>query len=136
VERAPEVRDLLAYATELVEQVEPRRDPLVVTHGEPHPGNVIVTARGIVLIDWDTVGLAHPERDLWMFADEDGLLAHYTRITGRAVDPRAIALHDLGWTIADLAVNLHDLRSPHRVDEDTTHAWQVLQDMTWSDSRP
>jgi aminoglycoside phosphotransferase (APT) family kinase protein len=37
----------------------------VITHGEPHPGNLMVTDRGPVLIGWDTVGLARPERDLW-----------------------------------------------------------------------
>ncbi len=28
--------------------------PLVVTHGEIHPGNVMVTTEGWVLVDWDT----------------------------------------------------------------------------------
>src|SRR5262249_30877108 len=37
----------------------------VLTHGEPHPGNTIGTDTGIVLIDWDTLLLAPPERDLW-----------------------------------------------------------------------
>ena len=38
----------------------------VVTHGEPHPVNVMQTDAGRVLIDWDTVAIAPPERDLWM----------------------------------------------------------------------
>ena len=38
----------------------------VVTHGEPHAGNVMRTSEGRVLVDWDTVALAPPERDLWM----------------------------------------------------------------------
>jgi spectinomycin phosphotransferase len=42
--------------------------PVVVTHGEPHPGNILRAAGGLYLIDWDTVGLALPERDLWMVA--------------------------------------------------------------------
>ncbi len=37
----------------------------VITHGEPHPGNLMHTRDGLRLIDWDTVGLAVPERDLW-----------------------------------------------------------------------
>ena len=55
---------------------------LVITHGEPHPGNIIrVAADGaggagpasgaIMLIDWDTVGLAPPERDLWIASHRD-----------------------------------------------------------------
>jgi spectinomycin phosphotransferase len=119
-----------------VEQARERTAPLVVTHGEPHPGNVITTTRGLVLIDWDTVGLAYPERDLWMFADDDALLAHYAQLTGRRLDGRAIELYDLGWTIADLAVDLAALRVPHVEDEDTAHAWEVLRAMTWSFSRP
>jgi spectinomycin phosphotransferase len=31
---------------------------MVVTHGEPHPGNLIQTSAGLVLIDWDTVAVA------------------------------------------------------------------------------
>ena len=38
---------------------------MVITHGEPHAGNVIVTADGLVLVDWDTTLVALPERDLW-----------------------------------------------------------------------
>ena len=71
---------------------------LVITHGEPHPGNIIrVAADGavgagpaggaIMLIDWDTVALAPPERDLWMVATETGdELRRYTELTGRPVD--------------------------------------------------
>ena len=69
----------------------PAAENLVITHGEPHPGNIIRTAAAdvaaaadaaadaagpatgaIMLIDWDTVGLAPPERDLWMVATETG----------------------------------------------------------------
>jgi hypothetical protein len=37
-----------------------------ITHGEPHPGNILRTPAGPELIDGDTVRLAPPERDLWM----------------------------------------------------------------------
>jgi aminoglycoside phosphotransferase (APT) family kinase protein len=45
---------------------EPARDlldrmasaPQVITHGEPHPGNIVRTGAGLMLVDWDTVGLA------------------------------------------------------------------------------
>ena len=29
-------------------------DRFVVTHGEPHRGNIVVTDTGVVLVDWDT----------------------------------------------------------------------------------
>jgi spectinomycin phosphotransferase len=48
----------------------------VVTHGEPHPGNLIQTGVGLRLIDWDTVAVARPERDLWMIVDPEAAI-HY-----------------------------------------------------------
>ncbi|MEI5033535.1 phosphotransferase [Streptomyces sp. S1A(2023)] len=38
----------------------------VVTHGEPHPGNVLDPGGRTLLVDWYTVALAPPERDLWL----------------------------------------------------------------------
>ena len=43
-------------------QSQPRRD--VSCHGDLHPGNVLVGADGLHIIDWDEVLLAPPERDL------------------------------------------------------------------------
>jgi aminoglycoside phosphotransferase (APT) family kinase protein len=53
---------LTAYDT-LARQVAGHPDRFVVTHGEPHAGNVLLTRRGPVLVDWDTVLAAPPERD-------------------------------------------------------------------------
>ena len=115
---------------------------LVITHGEPHPGNVIRMsadgaclpagagpARGrIMLIDWDTVGLAPPERDLWMVATETGAeLRRYSELTGRPVDMAAIDLYRLRWALDDLSCFVRDLRAPHRRTPGTEHAWQALE---------
>jgi spectinomycin phosphotransferase len=112
---------------------------LVITHGEPHPGNIIrVAADGacaggpasgaIILIDWDTVGLAPPERDLWSLATETGdELRRYTELTGRPVDPAAIELYRVRWDLDDLSCFVRDLRTPHRRTPGTEHAWQALQ---------
>ncbi len=35
---------------------------MVLTHGEPHPGNTLMTNGGWVVVDWDTTLIA--ERDL------------------------------------------------------------------------
>jgi aminoglycoside phosphotransferase (APT) family kinase protein len=44
----------------------------VLTHGEPHGANVLLGEGGLSLVDWDTVGIAEPERDLWFAViDED-----------------------------------------------------------------
>jgi spectinomycin phosphotransferase len=123
-------------------------DHLVITHGEPHPGNIIRVAAtadadvpaadgagdagpaggAIMLIDWDTVGLALPERDLWMVATETGAeLQRYTELTGRPVDLAAIELYRLRWALDDLSCFVRDLRAPHRRTPGTEHAWQALQ---------
>jgi len=108
----------------------------VITHGEPHPGNVILMpadgagpARGgIMLIDWDTVALAPPERDLWMVATETGDELHrYTELTGRPVGATALELYRLRWALDDLSCFLRDLRAPHRRTPGTEHTWQALQ---------
>ena len=117
-------------------------DNLVITHGEPHPGNVIRMpadgacppadagpARGrIMLIDWDTVALAPPERDLWMVATGTGGELHrYTELTGRPVDAAALELYRLRWALDDLSCFVRDLRAPHRRTPGTEHAWQALE---------
>ena len=45
---------------------------VVLTHGEPHPGNTMRTEDGWRLIDWDTARIAPPERDLWSINPGDG----------------------------------------------------------------
>jgi spectinomycin phosphotransferase len=66
-----------------------------------------------VLVDWDTVGLAPPERDLWhVTADADGL-ALYAEATGRPVDPTAIALYRLRWELDDISIYTRELRAAH-----------------------
>ena len=109
---------------------------LVITHGEPHPGNVIrmpangtgAARGGIMLIDWDTVALAPPERDLWMVATATGdELRRYTELTGRPVDAAALELYRLRWALDDLSYFVRDLRVPHRRTPGTEHVWQSLQ---------
>jgi hypothetical protein len=79
-----------AYAG-LARRVAQRRDRMVITHGEPHAGNVMTAPGGLVLVDWDTVLLAQPERDLWdMAGDDRSLLEHYTRATGVPASGRMV----------------------------------------------
>ena len=101
---------------------------LVITHGEPHPGNIIRGGGGLMLIDWDTVALAPPERDLWMVATGAGdELRRYTELTGRRVDPTALELYRLRWALDDISCFVRDLRAPHRRTPGTEHAWQALE---------
>lgn len=74
-------------------------DERVVTHGEPHAGNVIHSPQGLCLIDWDTVGLAPPERDHW-------LVGGYS------------AFYSLRWAVGDIAEFTEKLRAPHEQSRD------------------
>ncbi len=100
----------------------------VVTHGEPHPGNLIRTGEGLALVDWDTVALARPERDLWMLDDDTGLAWEtYRQLTGRVVDPDATTLYRSGWALADLAAFIKRLRAPHKQNADTEKVWAAIR---------
>jgi spectinomycin phosphotransferase len=104
------------------------RAEVVITHGEPHPGNIVHAPDGLLLIDWDTVGLAPPERDLWMVATESGgEQCRYTELTGRPVDPAVLEFYRLRWALDDLSCFVRDLRAPHRRTPGTEHAWEALE---------
>jgi spectinomycin phosphotransferase len=123
------VREVLTTLDRLAAQVAaaPSR---VITHGEPHPGNVIQTAGGPVLIDWDTVGLAVPERDLWSLITGPGDEAarRYTGATGHAIDPDALDLYRIRWALDDIAAFTLQLRAPHGHTGDAEEAWQALNE--------
>jgi spectinomycin phosphotransferase len=61
----PALRRAFARFDGLIERVRHAGGPCVVTHGEPHPGNLLRTRTGLCLVDWDMTALARPERDLW-----------------------------------------------------------------------
>ncbi|HEX5595421.1 MAG TPA: phosphotransferase [Micromonosporaceae bacterium] len=125
--RADQVEQLLGDFDRLVGQVRDTAASWVVTHGEPHPGNLIRSRSGLRLIDWDTVQIAPPERDLWMLAgDSDDVLVEYVRATGRPVSQAGLALYRLWWDLADIASFVEELRQPHRATEDITDSWTYL----------
>src|SRR5213078_2459045 len=70
----------------------------VITHGEPKANNTMTTATGQVLVDWDTLALAPPARDVWMTA----LVDEYTSITGRTVASVDTQYYRLHWDLKDL----------------------------------
>jgi spectinomycin phosphotransferase len=108
------VRALLEHLDALAAQLDGSSADPVVTHGEPHPGNRINQAGALRIIDWDTVALAEPERDLWMLDDgTPGALAAYTKATGTAIDQAAIAFYRLAWTLSDIASYADLFRGEH-----------------------
>jgi spectinomycin phosphotransferase len=125
---AANVAALLAVADQLALDVASRSTDWVITHGEPHARNVMRTGEGLVLIDWDTVALAPPERDLWMLvsgaSDEASI---YADATGHEPDSVAMNFFRLVWDLADLAAYLNVLRSPHHDTEDARRAYDCVQ---------
>jgi Phosphotransferase enzyme family len=121
---------LLARYDELVRQARARGAAAVLTHGEPHPGNTMLTAGGWLLIDWDTALVAPPERDLWSLDPGDGtILEAYARATGVRPQPYLLDLYRLRWDIADVAAEVSRFRRPHAGSIDDDEAWKLLRAM-------
>jgi len=125
-QHASYVAELLTLGDRLSAEVA-RSGNWVVTHGEPHGGNVMRTGESHVLVDWDTVALAPPERDLWMLMGDDGEEATiYAKATGHELDEVAMSFFRLRWDLADIAAFTDELRSPHQRSEDTEKAYDAL----------
>jgi spectinomycin phosphotransferase len=108
------VQEMLDTFDGLRARIDADRVASVVTHGEPHRRNLIHSREGYFLVDWDTVGLAPPERDLWMIADGSG-------------NPDAIELYRLRWRLDDISSVVTLLRSPHERDQDAEKALHGLR---------
>lgn len=102
----------------------------VLTHGEPHPGNTMLTADGWRLIDWDTALVAPPERDLWSLDPGDGsVLDAYAATTGVTPVPALLELYRLGWDVKDMAYDTARLLRPHTGTPDDGKTWELLSSM-------
>ncbi|MGH3200257.1 MAG: phosphotransferase family protein [Streptosporangiaceae bacterium] len=124
-DHAQTVTGWLAELDELARSLRAAQEErLVVTHGEPHPGNLITTGHELRLIDWDTVALALPERDLWMFDDGAAdAFAPYAEATGRSVNETAVRFFRQAWTLSDVASFAAMFRSPHQQTRWIDHKW-------------
>lgn len=111
----------------LVDRTGPARENQVITHGEPHPANLMSVGGRLHLIDWDTVALAAPERDLSLIvtSSDDGA-DRYQEATGHEVEPAIITLYRVRWYLDDLASAIRLFRNPHRDTADTRQWWRGL----------
>ena len=124
---ASDVAELLTLLDHLFADIATRSTNWVISHGEPHAGNVIRTGESYVLVDWDTVALAPRERDLWMLVEEPAEeTTTYTDATGKQLDEVAVRFFRLTWALADIAAFTDLLRSPHDHSEDTEKAYAAL----------
>jgi spectinomycin phosphotransferase len=123
-----DLTDWLARLDVLACRLAETADEVVLTHGEAHPGNLISMDAGLRLIDWDTVALARPERDLWMLDDgsTDGL-GLYESLTHKNIDPTAIDFYRLAWSLSDIAFYASPFRSPHEQTEWIDQKWIEFQ---------
>jgi spectinomycin phosphotransferase len=118
---------LLEAFDDLSDLTAQARAETVLTHGEPHPGNVMSVEHRTVLIDWDTAALAPPERDLSLIATADGGgIERYQQATGRDLDPAVMTFYRLRWYLDDLGSAIRLFRNRHFDTPDTRRWWNGL----------
>jgi hypothetical protein len=124
---AAELSRLLERRDQLAAQARRRPDRMVPTHGEPHPGNFIQAGARWMLVDWDTVLIAPPERDLWLLDPGDGSIADgYHQATGRAIVPAMLDLYRLTWELSDLASCAARFHQDHADTPEDRKDWEIL----------
>ena len=127
-EHAGPVRARLDYYDEQRSRARAEPGRPVVTHGEPHPGNTMLAGGRWLFIDWDTVLVAPPERDLWSLDPGDGsTLAAYAAATGVTPRPWLLELYRVRWDLADVAVDVSRFRRPHVGTAEDDQAFELLR---------
>ena len=128
IDNEAEIRRLIVRYRALVAQYLSNPAPLVLTHGEIHPGNVMETSTGWEIVDWDTVLLAPPERDLWQLAQGGGsVLRAYGDATGTAPTEWLLDLYGIRWDLAEVASFAAEFQAPHEDTEDSRKALEILR---------
>jgi hypothetical protein len=127
-EQTVELARLLEAFDGLVSKVAARPGRMVVTHGEPGAHNVLKTPAGLLLVDWDSILLAAPERDLWAMAEHDrSVLAAYSAASGVIIDESALACYRMFYDLFEIAGYVQLFRQPHGDTADAAESWQNLQ---------
>jgi hypothetical protein len=128
IDNEAEIRRLTARYQALVSRYQSDPGPLVVTHGEIHPGNVMATPTGWMIVDWDTILLAPPERDLWNLAQGDAsVLRSYAEATGTVPCAWLVELYGIRWDLTEIASFAAQFRKRHEDTEDSRKALDVLR---------
>jgi len=120
VPHAADLAQLVIDFDRLAESTRRVRAHVVITHGEPHPANVMAVDGRLVLIDWDTVGLGPPERDVSLIVTtaNEGI-ERYQQATGIELSPAVITLYRLRWYLDDLGSAIRMFRNAHHDTPDT-----------------
>ena len=129
-DHAANIRRLLERYDDLVQETRRQSVPAVLTHGEPHPGNTLLTAAGWKLIDWDTLQVAPAARDLWSLDPGDGsIIDAYTHATHTTPLQSTLDLYRLRWNLAEIAAYVSRFRGPHTTSADDESSWDELRDI-------
>lgn len=129
------IRAGFAQYDALAEQAHSGRDGWVVTHGEPHAGNIVRRAdtRQLVMVDWDTCALAPRERDLWqLFPEGDqsleqlGSYLRAAKLPAEAISPNLLHLYRLRWDLEEIAIYADWYYRAHEDTEDMRTGWDGL----------
>ena len=126
---SPAIRRRVKEFDRLVEELGRGGGAPVLTHGEPHPGNLLRREGRYLLVDWDTVGLAPPERDLWSVAQSPEDLERYAEAAGRTANAAALTFYRLRWDLEEVCGYIDWFRAPHERSLDTEQAWQELREV-------
>jgi len=117
--RLSAIRDWAAAYHRLVDQA--RSQPWVPTHGEPHTANQLITADGVLLVDWESLARAPRERDLRPLVES----GHANLVT---VDPAMIEMFDLEWRLDEISGYAAWFAGPHTGNADDRIAFAGLLD--------
>jgi spectinomycin phosphotransferase len=126
-EHAAGVERLVVVYDRLATHVLASQQRMVITHGEPHAGNVMISNGRHLLVDWDTALIATPERDLWDLDPGDGsVIDAYAAKTGTEIDRQALAFYKLWYDLDEICGYVSLLREEHTASDDIRESWSNL----------
>ena len=100
--KADQARHAFAQFSDQAKRLQPA--PLAPTHADPSPANILVTAQGMTMLDWDDVLLSDPMRDvglvLWWYLPQRTWQAFFD-VYGTPMDRDRIF-----WWVAKRSVEL------------------------------
>lgn len=117
---AEHLADLARWTTRYHElATQARTRTWVATHGEPHSDNQLLTEWGRYLLDWESLRLAPPERDLRELVDTDAPVD---------ANPEMVEMFDLEWRLDEINQFASWFAAEHRGTADDRIAFDALLD--------
>ncbi|MFD7504690.1 phosphotransferase family protein [Streptomyces sp. NPDC059850] len=114
---------------DLADLARAHQDSWVPTHGEPHHANQVVDARGLRLVDWESLALAPRERD---YADLLAASAGACAGDRLHADPAMVELFALDWRLSEIDEYAGWFAAPHTGTNDDHTALEGLHEELWT----